>query len=407
MTKFNYIDLFAGCGGLSDGFEATQKYNVLAAVEWEKQPLDTLQKRLEDKYEINDAEERCINFDIQRLDELFNGWANDEKFGNHVGLDKIINKNKVDLIIGGPPCQAYSVAGRIRDENGMKNDYRNYLFESYIAVVNKYKPDIIVFENVPGMLSAKPNDEPIIDKIKAKFDECGYELLDDLNEAIVDVSDYGVPQVRKRIVIVGIRKSLIKKNRQEILYDFYNNILPKYKEEKKSVRESISDLPKMLPVGGKDNKDRVVYSYVGKEVDNHTARSHSVRDMKIFKKLAHDKENNLGEFDTVEKRKELYKKVTGRDSNIHKYHVLEWDKPSTTIVSHLHKDGLRHIHPDAEQGRTITIREAARLQSFADDFIFLGNQSDKYKMIGNAVPPKFAEKLGDALVDFHKKYFNN
>lgn len=403
MKKINYIDLFAGCGGLSDGFESTQKYNLLAAVEWEKQPLNTLQKRLEEKYNIKNANKKCVNFDLQRIDELFNGWKNDDSYDTNEGLDKIIKKEKVNFIIGGPPCQAYSIAGRIRDKNGMNDDYRNYLFESYIKVVNQYKPDIIVFENVPGMLSAKPNNVSIVDRIKQKFDESGYEILDNLNEAIVDVSDYGVPQVRKRIVIVGLNKEKFN-DRQKLLEDFYENIFPKYKEKKKSVRDAIGDMSKFVPTNDTIG-ERATYVIVGEQIDNHHPRSHSVRDMKIFKKLAYDKENNLHQYDTVEKRKELYYKVTGKNSNIHKYHVLDWDLPSTTIVSHLYKDGLRHIHPDSEQARTITIREAARLQSFDDDFVFTGSQSDKYKMIGNAVPPKFANKLANALYEFYNKYF--
>jgi len=126
----------------------------------------------------------------------------------------------------------------------------------------------------------------------------------------------------------------------------------------------------------------------------------------IFQKLAYDKQNKLHQYDSVETRKKLYTEVTGKVSNIHKYHVLDWNLPSTTIVSHLHKDGLRHIHPDPEQARTITIREAARLQSFDDDFEFIGCQGDKYKMIGNAVPPKFANILAKALYEFYNEYFN-
>nr|WP_307838369.1 DNA cytosine methyltransferase [Bacillus sp. TH23] len=89
--------------------------------------------------------------------------------------------------------------------------------------------------------------------------------------------------------------------------------------------------------------------------------------------------------------------MTGKNSNVHKYHVLRWDKPSNTIPAHLYKDGLRHIHPDSTQARTITVREAARLQTFDDDYEFISSAGDNYKMIGNAVPPKFSEKLAEAI----------
>ena len=99
----------------------------------------------------------------------------------------------------------------------------------------------------------------------------------------------------------------------------------------------------------------------------------------------------------------LYFEITGKNTNVHKYHVLRWDKPSTTITAHLYKDGLRHIHPDSKQARTITVREAARLQSFDDDFEFLGPMGDQFKMIGNAVPPVFAKSIANALLEFSKK----
>lgn len=402
MKKLNYIDLFAGCGGLSDGFEATNKYNILAAVEWEKRPLDTLEKRLKKQYNVENAEKICLNFDIQRTEELFNGWK-DEKYGSNEGLEKLIKNKKVDFIIGGPPCQAYSVAGRIRDDNGMSFDYRNYLFESYIKVVSKLKPSIIVFENVPGLLSAKPNGINIVEKIREEFIKNGYEILNNLNGAVIDVSDYGVPQFRKRVIIVGIRTDLFPdESIQEILKDFYNIILPKYKSKKVTVKDAISDLPKIYP----DINDKgVKYISQNNNYNDHVSRLHSVRDIMIFKELALDKEQKTNMYNSTESIKQLYYETTGKWSNIHKYHVLDWNEPSTTIVAHLHKDGLRHIHPDPEQARSITVREAARLQSFDDSFEFCGSRSDAYKMIGNAVPPKFAKCLACALVDLYKKYF--
>ena len=149
------IDLFAGCGGLEDGFLQTGKYIDIAAVEWLKPQVNTLVNRLKTKWNVSDADERVMHFDIQREDELFNGWKDDE-FGTGKGLDYFVNKaNGIDIIIGGPPCQAYSVAGRVRDENGMKDDYRNYLFEHYLNVVNRYRPKLFVFEKVLRRLDIK------------------------------------------------------------------------------------------------------------------------------------------------------------------------------------------------------------------------------------------------------------
>ena len=156
MSKYNFLDIFAGCGGLEDGFLQTGNYNDVAAVEWLKPQVNSLRKRLQTKWGIEDSNNRVIHFDIQRETELFQGWDNDADYGQHCGLDSLINQDGgIDLIIGGPPCQAYSVAGRVRDENGMKNDYRNYLFEHYCSVVNRYKPKLFVFENIYVTLPSK------------------------------------------------------------------------------------------------------------------------------------------------------------------------------------------------------------------------------------------------------------
>ena len=223
MNKLRSIDLFAGCGGLMDGFEQSGKYETLAAVEWEKGPCRNLRKRLRDKWKYKNADDMVLQFDIQRTDELFDGWKDDEIYGSSEGLDKLIGSEKLDVIIGGPPCQAYSIAGRVRDEHGMKNDYRNYLFESYLKVVEKYKPKLFVFENVPGILSAQPGDRPIIEIIQESFNNAGYYVLPDLRKAIIDFTDYGVPQNRKRIIIVGLRKEYFgKETCVEMAEKFYS-----------------------------------------------------------------------------------------------------------------------------------------------------------------------------------------
>ena len=403
------IDLFAGCGGLMEGFEHTGKYETLAAVEWEKGPCRNLSNRLRNKWNYKNAEDMVLQFDIQRTDELFEGWENDEVYGSSVGLDKLINNaGGLDVIIGGPPCQAYSIAGRIRDEHGMKNDYRNYLFESYLKVVERYKPRLFVFENVPGMLSAKPGDRPIIDIVQESFQEAGYYVLPDLKDAIVDFTDYGIPQNRKRIIIIGFDMNYFGVELcAEMADKFYSYYLPKYKTPRKTtVREAIGDLPKLYPlkVDEKYQGKRISHSLPDPFVANHVARWQSERDIDIFKLLTEDLESGKCEYVSVGALKELYTQVTGKESNVHKYYVIRWDEPSNLIPAHLYKDGLRHIHPDSAQCRTLTVREAARLQTFDDDYIFDGSNVETYKMIGNAVPPKFAEKLAEAVADLIGDY---
>lgn len=397
MAKYKFIDLFAGCGGLEDGFLQTGKYIDVAAVEWLKPQVNTLIRRLETKWGINDAVERVMHFDIQREEELFGGWS-DEEFGNGKGLDYFVNEvGGIDVIIGGPPCQAYSVAGRVRDENGMRDDYRNYLFEHYLNVVNRYRPKVFVFENVPGILSAAPDGTPITDLIRKGFDNIGYDISNDLKIAKVNASDFGVPQNRERMIIVGIDKRRYT-DTQKILERFYSEILPGFKEKRKiTVREAIGDLPECNPFyDDEHHKKRKSHSEPESSVTWHRPRYHNLRDMDTFRTLALDIESGRREYDS-KKISELYEEKVGSKSPIHRYHVLEPDLPSTTIIAHLYKDGNRFIHYDSKQSRSITVREAARLQSFDDDFDFVGSQGNAYQMIGNAVPPQLAKRVALAL----------
>lgn len=398
MEKINTIDLFAGCGGLCEGFEMSGHYNTLACVEWEKAPCANLEKHLREKWKMSDANQRVLRFDIQRTEELFYGW-DDSEYGCSEGLDALVKGKRVDLIIGGPPCQAYSVAGRIRDAHGMRNDYRNYLFESYVKVLNHYHPKAFVFENVPGILSAKPTGEPIIEIIKRTFDSAGYVVLSDLSKAIIDFTEYGVPQKRKRIIILGLSKKHYGENASQTISDFYANILPSFKVKKNiTVRDAIGDLPKLYPTEDyKIEGKRYSHTLSTSGPSNHLSRWHSRRDQAIFRMLADDISSGENRYTSTDALKRLYTEITGHESNIHKYYVLRWDEQSNLIPAHLFKDGLRHIHPDGEQARSITVREAARLQGFPDDYEFIGSQADEFKMIGNAVPPVFSEKLAQAI----------
>ena len=212
MRKINFIDLFSGAGGLLEGFMQSGYYEPKASVEWEKAPIDTLRNRLLKKWNVKDANESAIWFDIQRTDELFNGF-DDEKYGKSKGLDYFVG-NSVDIIIGGPPCQAYSQAGRTKDEYGMRYDYRNFLFEHYLSVVNRYRPKLFIFENVPGILSAKPNGINIINEITESFNKIGYTISKNIRKnALVNSVEYGVPQNRKRVIILGIRSDICSDKR--------------------------------------------------------------------------------------------------------------------------------------------------------------------------------------------------
>ncbi|EJL2087473.1 DNA cytosine methyltransferase, partial [Staphylococcus pseudintermedius] len=175
------------------------------------------------------------------------------------------------------------------------------------------------------------------------------------------------------------------------------------KEKLKTVQDAIKDLPPIYPVEN-DNKRQAYMN--DSTINGHTSRYHNLRDKKIFELLAEDIVNKTNKYTNANELKKLYFEMTGKKSNVHKYHVLRWDKPSNTIPSHLKKDGLRHIHPDPLQKRTITVREAARLQTFDDDFLFKESQMANFEMIGNAVPPYFAKKIGEILPEFINSIYN-
>ena len=405
--KYTFIDLFAGCGGLSEGFLQTGKFNGLAHIEWESPMVNTLRQRLVDKWNhtIEDAQKRVIKFDVQKTDELINGqWSEETKaeYGkdNHPeivakGLRGLVGET-VDLIIGGPPCQAYSIAGRAQSPTGMKFDYRNYLFESFVKIVDAFKPKVFVFENVPGLLSACPGDIPVRYRIFEAFKAIGYDIRTPelLKSSVFCAEDFEVPQKRNRVIIIGTQHGSGLD-----VEDFYHSLSShKSKKPHKTVKDAIGNMPKLFP---KDKIIRVGRNNVsheqrdGKQIDLHIPRYHGERDQKLFTEwLA----NNMNTFSQQEKM-DFYTRITGHTSNHIKYRNLEWDKPSPTIVAHLHKDGYMFIHPDIEQLRTITIREAALLQSFPLDYKFVASNPYCYKMIGNAVPVLFAKAIAESMYE--------
>lgn len=406
--KYTFIDLFAGCGGLSEGFLQTGKFEALAHVEWEMPMVTTLRHRLVQKWghTAQEAEDRVVCFDVQKTDELINGgWSEESKakygkdnsvFTQENGLKGLCGEKKVDMIIGGPPCQAYSIAGRAQSPNGMKEDYRNYLFESFVKIVDAFKPKAFVFENVPGLLSACPGGKPVRERIYEAFESIGYEIRnpETLKNSVYCAEDFETPQKRNRIIIIGVQKG---GNYQ--LEDFYQSLTEhKNTALRKTVRDAIGNLPALLPLEVIETNGRSKVSHKqqsGSPVDKHYSRYHGERDQKLFHTWLAKNMNTCSQADKMA----YYTEVTGHTSNHIKYRNIEWDKPSPTIVAHLQKDGYMFIHPDIKQVRTITIREAALLQSFPLDFEFLGSNPYCYKMIGNAVPVQFAKNIALSIYD--------
>lgn len=394
---YNFVDLFAGCGGLSEGFYR-ENFKALAHVEINKTACDTLKSRMK-FYGYSNFDDEVLNVDItySKINDL---------------IDNAVKGREVDLIVGGPPCQAYSSLGRAQDDNAMKDDPRNYLFESYIHVLHHLNPKIFVFENVTGLLSAKINGHKIVNTILEKLAE-KYTLIDNPKDMVLNSADYGVPQIRKRIIIVGVRKDL-PFNANEI----YSSIIKTHSDLKPSednvekyvtVKEAIADLP-FLKSG--EGADMTEFKSKG---------NNSFLDGIINKKsnvLRHHISRNLNSVD-VERYSEMSKNhwtftelLMNRPDLQHpkqrvfnnSYCVQFWDKPARTIIAHLYKDGNQFIHPDFKQGRSITPREAARLQSFPDDFIFEGSRTEIYKQIGNAVPVLFAQAIAKGCKKVLEKY---
>lgn len=405
--KYTFIDLFAGCGGLTEGFLETGNYKSLAHVEWEKPMVDTLRNRLVQRwgYSERQAEKDVVLFDIQKTQELIHGGWSDEsikKFGKYnsntvikKGLKGIVGKKRVDLIIGGPPCQAYSIHGRATDKDSMQHDYRNYLFESFVKVVEAFKPKMFVFENVPGILSAKPGGKHVTERIYAAFEKAGYDIRTpkEMANSIFDAVDFQVPQYRKRVIILGIRRG-----ENLNLDELYDSIKGEEKGKPyRTVRDALYEMPKIYPLDEPIKEGHCNVSHVvlnpNPAITQHEPRYHAKREIGIFKEWIKKDMNNYPHVEQTE----YYFKKTGHRTLYTKYKNLYWDKPSHTVVAHLSKDGMMFIHPDPEQARSITIREAALLMSFPMDYQFLGSNPYCFRMIGNAVPVLFAKGIADGI----------
>lgn len=391
--KYTFIDLFAGCGGLSEGFYR-QGFEALAHVEINHWACETLRARMK-YYGYKNIEKEVIEHDITADDIL-------EK------LDNAIKGRSVDIIIGGPPCQAYSTAGRVRDGKRMAADARNYLFESYVRILEYYKPKFFVFENVTGLLNAKVEGTPIFPKvIKALGNK--YKVLSDPQILVHNTADYGVPQLRKRVIIIGVRNDIDKDVTQlyrDVVKSHWDPEMPENERKGKKrfvdVRQAIGDLPSVDP--GHDAStpefdypcDNDFLKRIGKPgihpLLDHIARTHNDLDRERFQVMIH----NHWTFGQLRREKPQYEHEHARVFD-NSYVVQWWDLPSKTILAHIHKDGFQFIHPDESQRRTFTVREAARIQSFPDDFEFKGSRGEKYKQIGNAVPPLFAEALAKSV----------
>lgn len=412
--SLKFLDLFAGAGGLSEGF-IQAGFKPVAHIESSKAACFTLRTRmayhwLKDRNGI-ELYADYLNGKLRRLDfyeqvpervirSVINAEIGDETLPDIFRqVDTLLDNRRLDLIVGGPPCQAYSLIGRSRDLNRMKGDARNYLYHYYAEFLKRYKPLYFVFENVGGLLSAKDEDGGLyFDAMRSLFRECGYET-DFLK---LSAEDYGVLQRRKRIILIGRRGKTT---------GFYPE--PDKWSPGVCVRDIFYDLPAIAAGEGDPGPCDVssysgTYQYDAGIRDNdlpvtwHRARPNTERDLEIYRiAVSHwNKKKARLAYNMLPERLKTHRH---RNSFLDRFKVVASDLPfSHTVVAHIAKDGHYYIHPDIDQNRSITPREAARLQTFPDDYYFESRNNapghtPAFLQIGNAVPVLLSRKVAEKL----------
>ena len=403
---FSYIDIFAGAGGLSEGFQRNG-YIPVAHVEMKKEACFTLKTRecfyyLKKHGRIEDYK-NYLRREITRdelyamvpetvLNSVINETMSEEGmpalFDRIDQLMEVQGIENIDVLVGGPPCQAYSLVGRARSKTNMVGDPRNYLYMLYCEVLEKYRPKIFVFENVPGLLTA--NGGSYFDDMRERFRKAGYFL----EYRILNSKEYGVLQNRRRVIVIGWREGT----------DFTYPELDK-KEQKYLVDDLFSDLPYIEP-----GESRNVYKCKSTEylresgirteddiLTLHQARPNLERDRKIYRQVIEAWNNGQKRLKYTELPEELCTH-NNRTAFLDRFKVVAKDMPyAQTMVAHISKDGHYFIHPDIKQARSISVREAARIQSFPDNYFFEGGRTASFLQIGNAVPPLMASAIAKKL----------
>ena len=418
---YTFIDLFAGAGGLSEGF-VRAGFTPLAHIEMDKNACNTLKTRsafhylqkngmlsiyedyLKHKEERTDGQKLWNQVPKSIIDTTICATIGESTIdGIFKKVDQLKGNNKVDIIIGGPPCQAYSVAGRARMGKKVEKDPRNELYKYYVQFIKRYDPEMFVFENVLGLLTAK-RGEPFAD-LKRLVEELGY----DMDCKVQVASQHGVLQNRQRVIIVGWKRIV-----KGIKSPYHYPELPVEKCPYQVLRDLFSDLPVRKAGEGKFSE---VVSYVkplsempylnksgirGKFnfTTQHVARPTNENDRKIYK-IAVDKW--LNEHQRLNYAQLPMELQTHRNTKtfLNRFNVVDPYGCCHTVVAHIAMDGHYYIYPTLnptlETVRSITVREAARLQSFPDDYFFEGTRTSAFKQIGNAVPVVLAYKIAKGI----------
>lgn len=446
---YKVLDLFSGIAGFSLGFrrfeiKGSHPFDVAAYLEIDGNAVNTLVAALKNHgLTEEDAKQRIVHGDITK---------------EETKLELYAKCPQVDIIIGGPPCQSFSLIGprsgdKTRQEK-FRDDERDSLFEHYIRIVTHYKPSFFVFENVTGLLSKRnAAGEKYINVITRRFRKLDYELAyeqpgHDEDYLVLDAADYGVPQHRKRVFIIGNRLGVKNPYPTQTHFDpSSDQSRPKHL----TLRDAIGDLPAVKSLLTPTPRERglrirdvsdqqraelrrlnaerypgtdvqeyhwpafeATYQLAVKPVQDflsfvrpqapdaqligHVARGQQQSDIELFRGLG----QGMSSKDLVDSTDPTHQHLLGlikykMDSFKDKYKKLHWDKPCGTIFAHMQKDGNRFIHPDDSQERTLTFREAARIQSFPDDYPVEAIGHIRYRYIGNAVPPLLGRAIAGAL----------
>lgn len=500
------VDLFAGPGGLGEGFSSLHNgkaFQILVSAEMESSAHMTLRLRsffrnlklkggnaTASYYRFCNGES-VVPWDSSNIQEwdAADNEARQITLGSHEGnkelfeiLDRAgLNSKKDWILIGGPPCQAYSLVGRARNKGKSdyraEDDHRHFLYREYLKIIQKYQPAIFVMENVKGILSAKVQDQRIFHTIlqdlsdpNAAFGQKstqGYRIHSlvtptvftkgmnpddiDLRDFVIRSENYGVPQARHRIILLGVREDLLASPD------------PLKETQKVSVNEAISELPKLRSRLSKqeDNQDnwyKVVSDHLNDllgeatEKEGHEKLAQVIRSVHLNNDLGFGSIRLKRASELVSPSSELeswyadknmkvwlnhearghmnsdlrryvyascYAQAYGASPKGHeafnlsglrpqhknwesgkfadRFRVQLLNSPATTVTSHISKDGHYFIHPDPEQCRSLTVREAARLQTFPDNYFFLGNRTQQFHQVGNAVPPLLAYKIAEVV----------
>jgi len=451
-NMFYVIDIFAGCGGLSEGFRQAG-FKIIAQVEMDRWACKTLKTRhlYYELKEIGKADlyNKYLKEEIP-LDDILNKFPNilesisqcviqeilgeerEKKILERVEITKKYHgANKFHILLGGPPCQPYSIAGRSRDPFRMENDSRHYLYKHYLKILEHLQPDFFVYENVPGLFTAKVEGQRVFIKTLEDFSSLNppYEITPPLQKIyenpfnyVIDSADFNIPQSRKRLFLIGYKKSMEYRNPgiKDVFTKLQNLALKNRRKGYLTVDDAIGDLPILKPGEGSDgwlgtynNTDNLKYYQIQMRkrspgVLNHRARTHMKSDLERYRFFIESHKNGNGAatlYDLIRDRPDLIPNHKHLDKFLDRFKVRWWNRPSSTITAHISKDGHYYIHPDIHQCRSFTVREAARCQSFPDNYKFEGPRTEQYRQVGNAVPPVLSRTIANYLLTELRKIY--